>query len=85
MAHCLLCERLERIISEAPPFVSPWRDGLEEVAALIPGDLAVNTARVRQSVLKAVRHTGVKQETIECALYQYLSTGERFEDWLASS
>ena len=73
--------RLMVEVADWPPFVSPWRNRMEEIASLIPGDLAVNTARVRQAVLSASRYSTVKQETVERALYWHLSTGEPFENW----
>lgn len=78
MAHCQLCERL---LALPPLEPSPWQNRTEEIASLIIGDLAVNTARVREAVARAAAHTAMKQDTAERALYQHLSAGNPFETW----
>ncbi len=82
MAHCNLCDQLERLMAQPEPVMAPLRSGLGEVASLIPGDLLVNTERVRVAIALAVDHTEVKQATVERALYNHLSSGNPFDTWL---
>ncbi len=85
MAHCNLCGQVESLLAEPNPPVISSQDAVIEIAALLPGGLVVNMGRVRWATTMAQHHTGVKQATVERALFNHLSAGNPFGTWLGDA